>query len=271
MFKLLNLIPKVKNIVQSDLGLTNQNYVVTLESGEQLFVRVPYPHNHKLFDYALESKVHQLIDNKNINLPYLFLDEESGIKISPYIENINHLDELEPSKVLPLIANKLRQLHTCPRVHVEFDIVGKYNKFKDLNTKPFINLTPYEYILNELSIFQERVLCHNDLVNGNVIEVKNQLYLIDYEYACDNHPYFDLLSLITENNIDDPILKQLFFESYFKRELTSKEKEDLRLFESIHDLLWCQWAQMQYSILKQPIYKEIAHQKFNQLKKMIQE
>lgn len=271
MFELFNFIPKVKEITQSELGLTNQNYIVTLESNQRLFVRVPYPHNHSLFDYSLEAKVHKIIEDKNINLPYISLDEKTGIKVSPFIDGIKHLDQLHLTTVLPLIADKLRQLHACPRVYSEFNIIDKYNKFKSLNTSPLINLEPFEYLLNSLSNYPERVLCHNDLVNGNVIMVEEQLYLIDYEYACDNHPYFDLLSLITENNIEDPKLKQLFFESYLNKPLDPNTKDDLILFESIHDLLWCQWAQMQYSILKQPIYKEIAHQKFYQLKKMIQD
>lgn len=267
MLKQLPFYEKIKTVQQSDLGLTNQNYVVTLIDETKLFVRIPYEHNHDLFDYHLESQIHHLIQKSEINLPFLFFDETKGIKVSPFIQNIKHLDELDLIKALPKVAKQLKKLHSFPKVNVDFNVVDKYELFKSKTNNQIIDLIEFEPVLNQLNTCPERVLCHNDLVNGNVIEVNQKVYLIDYEYACNNHPYFDLLSLITENNIQNKRVRTLFYEAYFDGPLTQDIQKDLDVFESIHNLLWCQWAQMQYSILKEEIYKEIAFQKFDQLKK----
>lgn len=265
MLKTLEFNSPIKNIEASDLGLTNQNYIVTLKNNKQYFVRIPYEHNHDLFNYELELKISQQIIPLDINLEFISLDPKTGIKISPYIENIKHLDELNLNEACVAVALDLKRLHASARVGVEFDIQAKYEAFKKLNTIKKYNLNDYEFLLDQLKEYPQRVLCHNDLVNGNIIEVNHKVYLIDYEYASDNHPYFDLLSFITENNIEDKQIRELFFETYLKRKLTEKDKKDLRFFELIHDLLWCQWAQMQASLINDPIYLKIAASKYNQL------
>ena len=270
MFKTTTFNEKILKQEKTDLGLTNQNYIVTLDDKQQFFVRIPYDHNHDLFNYELEKHIHETIKDANINLPYVSIDSETGIKVSPYLKNIKHLDELDLVQSLPKIAEKIRQLHQHPKTNVDFRTKEKYHIFKQKTKNSLINLDDYEFLLDELDQFSERVLCHNDLVNGNVIEYNNEIYLIDYEYACDNHPYFDLLSLLTENSIYNKHVRKIFFEAYFNHPITQSLQHDLDVFESVHDLLWCQWAQMQFSILKEPIYKQIADQKYDQLKKMIQ-
>lgn len=270
MFKTTSFNEKILRKEKTDLGLTNQNYIFTLENNKQFFVRIPYAHNHDIFDYELERQIHETIKDSNINLPYVSIDPETGIKISPYLKNIKHLDELDLVKALPQIAKKIRQLHQYPKTNVDFNTKQKYLTFKEKTIHQLFPLEDYEFVLEELDKFSERVLCHNDLVNGNVIEYNDEIYLIDYEYACDNHPYFDLLSLLTENSIYNKHIRKLFFEAYFQCSITQQLQHDLDVFESVHDLLWCQWAQMQYSILREPIYKEIAETKYDQLKKMIQ-
>lgn len=267
MLESLKFNHEMVDIELTDLGLSNQNYIITLENQEKYFVRIPYKHNYELFNYALEKKILKQIKPLNINLPYDYLDSQTGVKVSPYLEGIKHLDELDLKEACVLVAQDLRRLHSSPVVNHDFDIKGKYESFKQLNTLHLYPLEDYEYLMEQLHRYPERVLCHNDLVNGNVVSYQDRVYLIDYEFASDNHPYFDLLSFITENSIEDEGIRTLFFESYLQRELTSKDKEDLLFFELIHDLLWCQWAQMQASQIDDPIYLEIAKIKYDQLKK----
>lgn len=267
MLNTLKFKSEIKTIKPSELGLTNKNYVITLENDEKYFVRIPYKHNYELFNYELEEKIHQQIKNLEINLEYCYLDTETGVKISPYFEGIKHLDELDLTLACVQVAKDLKKLHQTKLVNHEFDVKEKYKQFKSKNTIHLYPLEEYEYLLKNLSLYPERVLCHNDLVNGNIIEYQKKVYLIDYEYASDNHPYFDLLSFITENNIEDESIRTLFFETYFERPLTVDDKNDLLFFECIHNLLWCQWAQMQASLIEDPIYLDIARIKFEQLKK----
>jgi thiamine kinase-like enzyme len=265
MLKTIEFESKIKSIELTDLGLTNKNYIMTLQNDEKYFVRIPYKHNYALFNYELEEQIYRQIKPLKINLEYISLDPQTGVKISPYLEGIKHLDELDLREAAVQVAKDLQKLHSTEIVNHEFDVKSKYFQFKELNSLQIYPLEDYEYLLQKLAKYPQRVLCHNDLVNGNVVSYQNKVYLIDYEYSSDNHPYFDLLSFITENSINDEEVRKLFFETYLNRTLTSKDKDDLLFFELIHDLLWCQWAQMQASLIDDPIYLEIAQTKYQQL------
>jgi len=51
--------------------------------------------------------------------------------------------------------------------------------------------------------------CHNDVVAGNIIEHAG-LKLLDWEYACDNDPMFDLASVIGFHDFDAQQTDTLF-------------------------------------------------------------
>ncbi|WP_339025428.1 phosphotransferase [Spiroplasma endosymbiont of Agriotes lineatus] len=63
------------------------------------------------------------------------------------------------------------------------------------------NLTSDEQkIINFFTNYEPRELklCHNDLVPGNILVTKQQIYIIDYEYAMKNDPLSDIASFISE-------------------------------------------------------------------------
>jgi thiamine kinase len=47
------------------------------------------------------------------------------------------------------------------------------------------------------------VLCHHDLIPENIIQSKNGIFIIDWEYASIGHPQFDYLRLINSHQIMD--------------------------------------------------------------------
>lgn len=255
----------IKKIELTTLGLTNKIFHVYLEDNSEYHLRIPYDHNDEFFNYELEQQIISEIDKLKITLPTVFFNTEKGIKISPYFKNLKVLNETNLDLVIENVANKIKTFHSAPLCHHEFNIKKKYETFKQLTLVSLYDLSTYEFIMDNLKCYSDRVLCHNDLVNGNVVFLNNECFLIDFEYASDNHPYFDLMSFITENNIDDPNLREGFFTAYFGTKLTDEIIQGLLYFESVHNLLWCQWAMMQYSILKEDIYFEIATDKYNRL------
>ncbi len=148
-----------------------------------------------------------------------------------------------------------------------FDIKGQFLNYRSHTENPQFDLTPYTALFDQLDQYQSiSTLCHNDLVAGNVCFQGEHCYIIDYEYACDNDPYFDLLSFITENDIQDECLRNVFFEAYFKGPVTNKQLQKIRYYEKLLNLYWCQWAMMRASQHDDPIYSEIAALKFQRLK-----
>lgn len=87
----------------------------------------------------------------------------------------------------------------------------------------------------------QQALCHHDLVPGNLL-VGDLVGLIDWEYAGNDHPYFDLASVINQNGLD-AWAEQWFVEAYFGQH-SCAEIEALEGFKRIErylSTLWC-WA-----------------------------
>ena len=56
-------------------------------------------------------------------------------------------------------------------------------------------------------------LCHNDLVVSNIINTPDTRFL-DWEYACDNDPFFDLATVVAHHQLDDAQRDRLL-DAYF--------------------------------------------------------
>ncbi|QIK70349.1 phosphotransferase [Erysipelothrix sp. HDW6C] len=243
-------------------GLTNNNYIVQTPT-QKVVVRLPKPGNEALFNYAHEAIVLKMIADADLDAPTLYFDEKSGVKVSAYIDdahvyNNSHIRDA---------ARLIRRLHDLDVLSGEsFDILAKYEMYKKRISTPLYNLEPYEDFIRHVAISSApHTLCHNDLVQGNLLFTPDRAYLIDYEYAMDNDPFFDIMSFLTENDIQDPSLRETFYLAYFGETPTTAQRKRLHTFELAHHVLWCAWAQMMYNTHGDTIYYDIATLKYTRL------
>lgn len=241
-------------------GLTNDNYIVTL-SNKKVVLRLPRVENEGLFDYMHESKVHDLIEHLNLEPKLLYYNKDTGIKCSEYIENT----AVYESKYIERAARLIKTLHDASLKSKEvFDIKATFHTFKSKIKDPIYDTSFAHHYIDSLKI-ENTILCHNDLVQGNLLFSDDKDYLIDYEYAKDNDPFFDIMSFITENDIMEEDLRQKFYDIYFERKITEEEALKLRHYEIVHHVLWCEWAMMMFELHTQDVYKEIATLKYKRL------
>ncbi|NLW14875.1 MAG: phosphotransferase [Erysipelothrix sp.] len=241
-------------------GLTNDNYIVTLQN-MKCVLRIPRIENKGLFDYNHEYKVLKLIEHLNLDTKLLYYNKNTGLKCNNYIENV----ETYQNSYIVRAAKLIKKLHSANLISGEtFDIKDKFNQFKIRITKALYDTEFAHHYIDDLKLENVR-LCHNDLVEGNLLFSDTKDYLIDYEYASDNDPFFDIMSFITENDIMDPSLRKLFYDTYFERSLSDLEEKRLEQFEIAHHVLWCEWAMMMYNLHDQEVYKEIAALKYKRL------
>lgn len=248
-------------------GLSNHNFYVK-SHGKEYVVRYPKEANQALFDYELEAKVLREVEDLNINVPTLAFDQEKGVKISPYIPDAKHFSLSYLDRACDLILG----LHKAAiKVGVEYDIVEEFEKYQDYPGEPLFDTS---YAVDNLYYVQaledEKILCHNDLVEGNFLFSEEGDYLIDYEYAKDNHPFFDIMSFITENDIQDVSAREHIYQRYFGRKPHKEEREKLLAFERALHVLWAEWASYMYYHHGDEIYYEIAHLKAKRLKESYQ-
>ena len=97
------------------------------------------------------------------------------------------------------------------------------------------------------------VLCHNDLNPKNFIFSDN-IKLIDWEYASSNDQYFDLLSVVTEFNLNKKEEK-LFLQYYFKSSYSISRKK-VYIFRVKYLKLSIEWFKKQNNSIEKYRYKK---------------
>lgn len=252
-------------------GLTNHNYLLMMDGGEKWVLRQPKEGNERLFNYRLEGEILTKIAPLDLEPKILYFDPESGIKVSEYQPDVSHFSATEEK--IEGAAKMIKRLHEARLTIGEtFNLVTEFNRYKSESDskRALYDLSPYHSYLDAVESMSEGgILCHNDLVEGNFLFSEDRSFLIDYEYARDNDPYFDLMSFITENDLQNPHDRALFYEHYFGHQPTKEEAEKLAAFEAGHHILWCQWGMMMHQKHHLPIYKEIAELKYQRLQEFL--
>ena len=259
---------KILSLYDTNKGLTNKNYHVITEHFN-VIVRIPHTDSSNIVYRKHEALAHELVKDSRLNVNVIYFNPEDGLKITEYVPDLLTFNEYKGQDRIKRTAQLMRSLHQINQcIGVEFNPIERYLKYRTHVKEPMVDDTFAQSIVHTLeSINRPHTLCHNDWVEGNICFTKDKDYLIDYEYAGDNDPFFDVMSFITENELTD-IEKNEFIKEYFTQTPTLEELNLLRVYEQFHNLLWCTWACMMFESRGDSIYKDIAQSKYDALKKV---
>ena len=254
---------------KTNLGLTNTIYKATID-GMKVAIRVPNDDIHHLIVHD-EKKILDLIKTTDLDVDEIYYDEKTHIRITRWIDGAKTFSECHDIDKDMRAVTLIKKLHGHRfKVDDVFDPKKLYLDFKSLVTHRLYDYKRYEDLFDDYEkVDHELILCHNDLVSGNFLLKDGCDHLIDYEYAAMNDPFFDLMSFISENNIDDIDRRNAIIFSYLEREPSHKERIELHITEMMMDLLWAMWANMLYCTRKEDVYLEIAEDKYAHLSRGI--
>lgn len=242
-------------------GYTNYSYLIN----EKHVLRVKKKISDRFYRVQVEHKVINLIKPLKISEKVLYFDEKKGVKLSEYIPKTNKIVTLPTKYQLKQVAKTLKKLHQAKlEVNHSFNVINRLKHYKSL-CNIFVNQEYEDQIISRYERYNKQyptVLCHNDVVRGNLLFKGRKLYLIDFEYASDNNPLFDLASFISENMIEDEEMRKLFLKYYFKKKNSEKKYYHLIKLIELQNILWFYWAQMYYIKTKENVYKKIADDKW---------
>ncbi len=246
-------------IEKVEKGLTNQNFKITI-LGQHYILRIPYKNSEHVVDYQAEKKALTLIKDADIDVITVYYDETTGIKVTKFVEELDGFNENKQFDKYARVGHLMRKLHALNKtIDHEFDPLKTYKTYRKHVQKPLILESlakPYLDFIKKNRVVS--TLCHNDWVPDNIGFHQSRDYLLDYEYAGDNDPLFDVTSFLSENNITDPIFRDQFLEAYFNKNYPTNLQETLLYWEAFHHILWCCWAQMMHKQRKKAIYATIA-------------
>lgn len=242
-------------------GITNTNFLI---NGQHV-IRQKHLFLDPFYHFTTEKLCLSHFAKLGIAPKMVAGDENSGTMITEYIQNTHFLHHPVLDEELRLVAETLEIVHLSPLViHHHFQPVERYFAYKDILDLPLLPVSKEEKIVNDFLFYYdkaEKVVCHNDVVRGNLLFHHHELTLIDYEYAGLNDAFFDHISFLSENDITD----WATIEKYFVYAKMPIDEDKILTYFMFLDLLWFYWAMSLYQKTSKVIYKEIGQIKFERL------
>jgi thiamine kinase-like enzyme len=234
-------------------GLTNTNVRVTTPERD-VVVRISHEDSSLL---AIDREA-EFANSKNAAQSgaapgVVEYSPDHHLLVVEYIDGHTLTDEdLASENMLSRVASACRQLHDGPRFVNDFDMFTIQHGYLDTVIERGFRLPPgylglmpqVERISAALSAYPlETVPCNNDLLAANLIDDGERIWVIDFEYAGNNDPCFELGNIWSEASLPLDHLAVLV-NAYFgaeRPELVARA----RLFGLMSKYGWTLWASIQ--------------------------
>lgn len=240
-------------------GMTNRSFLFSCR-GEKYIVRVPGAGTGRLISRREEAAVYDVIRGRGLCEDVLYLNPDSGRKISRFIEGArtcNPLDEGETAACM----DKLRSFHRLGlQVGHEFDLFGHIDFYESLwGGRP--SAYP-DYRKVKESVFRlkpfldaqagEKTLTHIDAVPDNFLFFQNgqgreEIRLIDWEYAAMQDPHVDIAMFCIYAMYDRAQADKLIGQ-YFTGGCPPLTRVKIYGYIAVCGLLWSNWCEYKRSL-----------------------
>lgn len=237
-------------------GMTNRNYRIAVD-GVNYVVRIPGEGTEEYIDRKADGQAARVTSEIGVNAPVVHYDDKTGTQITRFIENARTFrtpGTAQDPLALARAARAFHRLHTTGKSFLNrFDEKVIAADYMDILRKKNARL-PDGYdraqrdadaIRSALSAAGERLApCHNDPTPENLIDTGDRVYILDWEYAGNNDPYWDLgdFSVETAFNAQQD---QIFLEAYLGHKPRAHEYGRMILQKSMAFLLWTLWGLLQ--------------------------
>ena len=259
--KALNCRPgDVKEISALKKGMTNRSFLFSVRDSKYI-MRIPGEGTDQLINRRQEAEVFRAISGKGLCDDPVYIDPDTGYKITSYLENARVCDSENIDDLNRCMA-KLREFHAMHlTVDHTFDIYGQIEFYESLwNGSPSIYR---DYKKTKENLFRLRpyleglekdwCLTHIDAVPDNFLfyrpdgETEELLQLTDWEYSGMQDPHVDIAmfciySLYNKKQIDRLI--DLYFQDSCDRTTRAK----IYCYISACGLLWSNWCEFKRSL-----------------------
>lgn len=232
-------------------GMTNLNYLVQVDE-EEYIVRIPGHGTSSFINREQERQNLELGSAIGINPELVYFNVESGVKITRRIQGAKPLTEKITPLLLKKVAHIFQKLHQADTQMKQefklFTMIDEYESLARTARSPFYD--EFEEVKADIQALQQQYSqaptiltpCHIDPAPSNfLVNEKNDLYLIDWEYGGMFDPLWDIAAFSLEAELSKE-QKTYFYQTYFTREVTKEEKQRLMMLTIFQDYLWSIWT-----------------------------
>jgi thiamine kinase-like enzyme len=222
-------------------GMSHLTYVI--EIAQTLYTyRVIGKDGNLFVSRKTELENLKRIEELHINNETVYFDVKTGEKAAKYIEG-TVLSTVDYHPYLNDVAETLKKLHHSD-ISPESDYglierLNLYETYTDHRSDKYLDLKDkwVNMYLNE-RLHMPKVFCHNDAQRSNIVIGKDQIYLLDWEYAGLNEFYYDIASF---GNVKFEDALELL-DVYLEKKATKKEQDMVRFYRMFQALQWHQVA-----------------------------
>jgi thiamine kinase-like enzyme len=234
-------------------GLTNRNYKVTCPAGRYV-VRV-FPPGADLLSINRDHEHQNSLRAAaaGVGAPVVDYLPEHHVMVVGYIDGVTFGDQDVRANV-PRIAQSCKRLHAGERFVNDFDMFVIQRGYLSLCRERGFRLPPgYADFMPQADQVRAAlatrdagtVPCNNDLLAANFIDDGRQVWLIDYEYAGNNDPCFELGNIWSECHLTLDELDELVTCYYGTPSRSKLARAQLLGLMSRYG--WTLWASIQHS------------------------
>lgn len=236
-------------------GLTNLVYQVNF-CGQKFLLRVPGEGTDDYIDRNNEYHSATVAAAAGVS-PAIYHFDAKGIMLAAYIDGetlsttgFKNTGSVERS------AKALYRIHNCGfSFKTEFDVFQQIDEYMALLQRLDATL-PNGYELAKKQAETVRgalatqsvttVPCHCDPLAENFIDTGERVFIVDWEYAGNNDPMWDLGDLSIEAEFDAD-QDEALLQSYFNATIPIKARARMVMYKMLCDLLWTLWGLVQHA------------------------
>ena len=240
-------------------GLTNRNYKVTPKGsgGEDAYIlRIAGDGTEEYIDRAHEEVNAKAAARAGVNAEVLFFDPGDGLQLTRFIEGSVPMDNglFKQEGAAARAGRALRRIHDSGETFANpcdiFQMMDEYLVI--LRGKNAWIPEEYEAVQAEAEAVRAAlaenpaplVPCHCDPVAENFLDTGTRMYIVDWEYAGNNDPMWDLGDLSVEAEFG-PEQEQAMLDAYFGGPAPAGKLGRMVLYKAMCDLLWTLWGALQ--------------------------
>jgi thiamine kinase-like enzyme len=237
-------------------GLTNVNHLVVV--GDDRFVlRVPGAGTGEYINRVEEEVAARSAASADVNAEVVFFDATDGLMVTRFIDGAATMNSAAFRDVgaVGRAARVLRQLHTTAAPFAtDFKLFPMIDEYKALlATKGATLPDGYDDVQRQAQVVRATLEahpvrlapCHCDPLCENFLDTGDRMYLIDYEYAGNNDPMWDLGDVSVEG-LFSPEQDEALLQAYFDGDPPPDQRGRMVAYKALCDLLWTLWGVIQF-------------------------
>lgn len=223
----------------ADGGASNQNYFIITKK-ERLFLRIGRDEE----TLSNEATIAKLVSEMNLAPKVISYSSEQNLLATRMITDLQAFD-LHNEATLEELALLIKQMHDSP---IQFPVTQSPREMTKalLDEVRAESITLPESFETRLAILCDGLIdsttspCHLDLHRGNLLHDASRFWIIDWEYACNSDPLFDLAVLCSTESFTDEEMARLL-EFYGQPEAL----EPFLRLRALADARWALWCLLQ--------------------------